>query len=67
MDLKLKNSMLVAIIEDPLSHLSNQKWAKYLVLILIYLGRLMVVRKMEMEILLFSLYEMILILKNLNV
>jgi len=55
MDLKLKNSMLVAIIKDPLSHLLNQKWAKYLVLILISLGRLMVVIKMEMEIPLFSL------------
>ena len=40
MDLKDKHSKLVAIIKDPLSQLFNQKWAKYLVAILISLGQI---------------------------
>ena len=67
MDLMQKYSTLVVIIKDPLSQLLNQKWEKYLGAILIFLGRIMDIKKMEMAILLFSLSEMISILSNLNV
>jgi hypothetical protein len=67
MDLKHNHSTIAAIIMDPLWLLLYQQWAKYLVAILISLGRIMGDGKMEMGILLFSLLEMILILSNLNV
>ena len=67
MDLKHKHFTLAVIIKDPHCLLSNQKWEKYLVAILISLVHLIMDLKMEMGILLFSLLEMILILSNLNV
>ena len=67
MDSKEKHFTIVAIIKDPLSLLLNLKWAEYLGLILISLGRTMGIGKKEMEILLFSLSGMILILSNSNV
>jgi len=59
MDLKEKHSTNNAIIKDLLSQLSNRKWEKYLGLLLISLGRIMGIGKMEMEILLSSLSEKI--------
>ena len=67
MNLKQKHSIHFAIIKDPLSQLSNQKSAKYLGAILIFLGQLIRDGKMEMANLLFSLSEMITIFSNLNV
>ena len=67
MDLNQKYSIIVAIIKDQLSRLLNLKQEKYLEAILISLGKMEVDLKKEMEILLFSHSEMILILSNLNV
>ena len=63
---KQKHSILAVIIKDPHLLLWNHKRAKYSELILIFLGKIVAYIKMEMEILLFSLSEMILILSNLN-
>ena len=67
MDLNQKYSIIVAIIKDQLSRLLNLKQEKYLEAILISLGKMEVDLKKEIEILLFSHSEMILILSNLNV
>ena len=67
MDLKDENSTLDAIIKDPLLQLLNQKWEKYLGLLLISLGQKVGDGYLEIAILLFSLSEMISILSNLNV
>ena len=67
MDSKEKHFTIVVMIKDPLSLLLNLKWAEYLVLILISLGRIMEIGKKETAILLFSLSEIILILSNSNV
>ena len=55
MDLKQKLFTDVAIIKVLPSQLSNQKWAKYLAHLLIYLGHLIGEKKMEIRNLLFSL------------